>query len=309
MARFLRDRRDRLDPTAVGLPHDGPRRTAGLRREEVAALAHISGSYYTRLEQARASRPSTEVLRSLSQALKLSDDERALLFTLSGRSPDDDNMGPRRDVAQSVLDLIDRMPDTAALILDAKYDILAWNRLSDALFGDLSATSPAERNLVKNFFDEPEVSRRHFGVTGSENFAQFAVSQLRAVAERYPRDRAVRMLIVELRARSAEFERIWHQVDVVLPRHQVKSMIHPLVGPIDLHANLLTVPDRDQLMVLFTPDPGTASQRALSMLSVTGPVRGWPAATSEYSTGSTPGTAGEIAGERAPTRHRAVGSG
>ncbi|MCF6388491.1 helix-turn-helix transcriptional regulator [Mycobacterium sp. MBM] len=267
MARFLRDRRARVEPSDVGLPLDGPRRTAGLRREEVAALAHISGSYYSQLEQARASRPSPEVLRGLSRALRLSDDERSLLFTLSGRSPDDDNTGPRRDVAQSVLDLIDRIPATAALILDAKYDILAWNRLAAYLLADLSATSPAERNLVRSFFLEPELSRRHFGVKGSEDFAQFAVSQLRAVAERYPRDDAVRMLIAELRSQSNEFERIWHQVDVVLPRHQIKSMVHPVVGPMELHVNLMMVPDRDQLMVLFTADPETASHRALTALS------------------------------------------
>lgn len=267
MARFLRDRRAGVEPADVGLPLDGPRRTAGLRREEVAALAHISGSYYSQLEQARASRPSPEVLRGLSRALRLSDDERSLLFTLSGRSPDDDNTGPRRDVEQSVLDLIDRIPATAALILDAKYDILAWNRLAAFLFADLSATSPAERNLVRNFFLEPELSRRHFGVKGSEDFAQFAVSQLRAVAERYPRDDAVRMLIAELRSQSNEFERIWHQVDVVLPRHQIKSMVHPVVGPMELHVNLMMVPDRDQLMVLFTADPETASHRALTALS------------------------------------------
>jgi transcriptional regulator with XRE-family HTH domain len=267
MARFLRDRRARVNPSEVGLPFDGRRRTAGLRREEVAALAHISGSYYSQLEQARASRPSPEVLRGLSRALRLSDDERALLFTLSGRLPDDDNTGPRRDVAQSVLDLIDRMPATAALILDAKYDILAWNRLAATVFADLSATSPAERNLVRNFFLEPEVSRRHFGVTGSEDFAQFAVSQLRAVAERYPRDTAVGALIAELRSRSSEFERLWHQVDVVVPRHQIKSVVHPVVGPMELHVNLMMVPGRDQLMVLFTADPGTASHRALTMLS------------------------------------------
>lgn len=133
------------------------------------------------------------------------------------------------------------------------------------MFGDLSAAP----NLARQFFLEPEVSQRHFGVSGSEDFAQFAVSQLRTVAERYPRDGDVRGLITELRSRSAEFERLWQRVAVVVPRHQVKSMVHPVVGPIELHANLLMVPDRDQLMVLFTAEPGTASHRALSMLAAT----------------------------------------
>lgn len=233
-------------------------------------MAHISASYYARLEQARASRPSAEVLNSLSQALRLSDDERTLLFTLSGRSPENDNVRPRRDVAQSVLDLIHRMPLTAALILDAKYDILGWNPLAAAVFGDLSAVPGGERNLVRAFFLEPEVSRRHHGVSGSEDFARFAASQLRAVAERYPRDHDLRSLVSELRSESAYFDSLWRQVDVVVPRHQIKSMTHPVVGPIDLHCDLLMVPDRDQLMVLFTADPGTPSHQALTLLSVVG---------------------------------------
>ncbi|TFV57814.1 XRE family transcriptional regulator [Mycobacterium sp. PS03-16] len=267
MARFLRDRRARLRPSDVDLPSDGPRRTAGLRREEVAALAHISASYYTRLEQARASRPSSEVLSSVSQALKLSDDERTLLFTLSGRSPEEDNAQTRRDVAPSVIDLIDRMPDTAALILDAKYDILAWNSLATAVFGDLSAIPGRQRNLVRSFFLEPDPARRHHGVSGSEDFARFAVSQLRAVTERYPRDRDLQALIAELRGTSPRFDSLWHGVDVVVPRHQIKSMTHAVVGPIDLHCDLLSIPDRDQLMILFTADAGTPSHDALSRLS------------------------------------------
>ena len=147
LARFLSGCRARLQPADVGLPHDGPRRIPGLRREEIAALAHISVSYYARLEQAKGPRPSPHVLDSLSQALRLSDDERTLLFTLSGRSPDSDSTKPRSDVAPSVRDLIDRMPDTAALILDAKYDILAWNPLAAALFEDFSAVPQSKRNF------------------------------------------------------------------------------------------------------------------------------------------------------------------
>jgi transcriptional regulator with XRE-family HTH domain len=254
----------------VGLPHDGPRRTAGLRRDEAAALAHISASYYSRLEQARASRPSSDVINSLSQALRLSDDERTLLFTLSGRSPENDNTKPRRDVAPSVLDLVNRMPDTASLILDAKYDILAWNHLAAALFEDFSTVPRPKRNLIRAFFLEPDPSRRHHGVTGSEDFARFAVSQLRTAAERYARDGDIQALIAELRSGSTEFEHLWCQVDVVVPRHQMKSMTHPLVGRLEMHCNLLMIPDRDQLAVLFTADPGTPSHQALSLLSVIG---------------------------------------
>lgn len=233
-------------------------------------LAHISASYYSRLEQARAARPSSHVIDGLSRALRLTDDERTLLFTLSGRSPDNDSTKPRSDIAASVLDLINRMPDTAALILDAKYDVLAWNALAAALFGDLSAVPRAQRNLCKMFFLEPDPSRRHYGLSGGEEFARFAASQLRVAAARYPRDGNIRALIAELRSQSVEFDNLWHQPDVVVPRHRTKSIMHPSVGLIEMHSNLLLVPDRDQQIVLFTADPGSPSHQALTLLSVIG---------------------------------------
>jgi transcriptional regulator with XRE-family HTH domain len=267
MARFLRDRRAHLKPGDVGLPYTGRRRTVGLRREEVAELAHISASYYTRLEQARAPRPSTEVVDNLGRALRLNADERTLLFTLSGRSSSDGVSAVQRHVASSVLDLVSRLPDTAVLILDAKFDILAWNPLAAAIFDVLPLIPAGERNLIRMFFFEQDPSRRHNGVSGSQDFAGFAAGQLRAAVERYPRDPGVRTLIAELRANSTEFERLWHQVDVVAPRHQIKRLDHAVAGPLELHCNTLVIPDRDQSMVLFTAEPGTASHRALTMLS------------------------------------------
>jgi transcriptional regulator with XRE-family HTH domain len=268
LARFLRSRRALLGPTDVGLTDAGPRRTRGLRREEIAALAHISASYYARLEQARGPRPSAAVISSLSNALMLSDDERTLLFTLSGRSPERDDRTLRSDVTPSVLDLIDRMPGTAAIILNAKFDVLALNPLASALFEAFSAQANTERNLARAYFLAPDPSRRHYGVSATEDFAEFAVSQLRAAAERYPGDRGLAGLVTELRSRSVEFERLWHEVDNVLPRHQKKSLDHSVVGWIELHCNVLSIPDRDQSVVLFTADPGTTSHRALCSLAL-----------------------------------------
>jgi hypothetical protein len=210
------------------------------------------------------------VISSLSNALRLSDDERTLLFTLSGRSPERDDRTLRSDVTPGVLDLIDRMPGTAAIILNAKFDVLAMNPLADALFEAFSVQAHPERNLARAFFLTPDPSRRHYGVSATEDFADFAVSQLRAAAERYPGDRGLDGLITELRSESVEFERLWHEVDNVLPRHQKKSMHHSLVGPIEMHCNVLSVPDRDQSVVFFTAEPGTSSHRALCSLAVIG---------------------------------------
>ncbi|CAN3130060.1 hypothetical protein ACNUDN_03855 [Mycobacterium sp. smrl_JER01] len=206
------------------------------------------------------------MLDGLSHALQLDQDERSLLFSLSGRDVEHDRAALRHAVP-GVPELINRMPGTAVLVLDAKYDLVGWNELATALFGDMSVPPPARRNLVKDYFLQPEVSQRHFGVTGSEDFAPFAVSQLRLAAARYPRDDGICALVAELRSRSGEFEDLWHQVDVVLPRHQIKKMTHAEVGPIEMHCDLLVIPDSDALMVLFTAEPGTRTQSALSALS------------------------------------------
>ncbi|WP_242638755.1 hypothetical protein [Mycolicibacterium sp. S2-37] len=197
----------------------------------------------------------------------MTDDERTLLFTLSGRSLQRDDGTLRSDVTPSVLDLIDRLPETAAIVLDAKFDVLALNALANALFEAFTAQANHERNLARGFFLAADPSRRHYGISASEDFAEFAVSQLRGAAERYPGDRGLNGLITDLRSRSVEFERLWHEVDHVIPRHQKKSMNHSSVGSIELHCNVLSIPDRDQSVVLFTADPGTPSHQALTLLA------------------------------------------
>ena len=82
LGEFLRSRRERLSPEDVGLISYGRRRTKGLRREEVAQLAHIGTSWYTSLEQGRNIKPSEEVLNHMPQALRLTEDERRHLQLL-----------------------------------------------------------------------------------------------------------------------------------------------------------------------------------------------------------------------------------
>src|SRR5271154_1124719 len=94
--RTVRRWRDRVKPTAVGVPVGGRRRAAGLRREELAGLAGISVDYLTRLEQGRATSPSAQVVEALARALRLSDTERELLFRLAGQAAPGPAGGPAR---------------------------------------------------------------------------------------------------------------------------------------------------------------------------------------------------------------------
>ncbi|MGW3288781.1 helix-turn-helix transcriptional regulator [Streptomyces sp. NPDC001002] len=271
LAEFLRSRRERITPAEVGLPSGPRRRTPGLRREEVAHLAYISTEYYTRLEQARGPHPSREVLAQLARALRLSDAERDHLHHLAG-APPAPAPGPSREVRQSILDLLDRLPLAAAFVTSATLEIIAWNDLAAALMEDFSALPRRDRNLVRRVFLGPHPNgRRLYGVSDSDAFARSSVPQLRAAAARYPDDPEVTELVDELLAGSAEFARLWadHEVAAGGPTLR-KSFDHPVVGPVTVNCDALDITDRDQRVVIYTATPGSPSDEALRLLSVIG---------------------------------------
>ena len=258
LARFLRDRRALLRPADVGLPAAGPRRTPGLRREEVAGLANMSVDYYVRLEQARGPHPSARILDSLTSALRLDPAERLHLFRLAGASPTPP-AGPVRRVRPYVSALLHRMPEAAAVVTDASYDVIAWNPLARALLGDLAAPD----NLARRRF-LGEVPLRS---SATEEFGAIAVARLRAAVVRYPRDERLAALLAELRAGSEEFRQIWATDPVRTPGHRTKSIDHPVAGRLHLNCDVLAVPDDDQQVVFVTADPGTRSARAMKALA------------------------------------------
>jgi len=268
LADFLRSRRELLRPDDVGLPAGFRRRTPGLRREEVAQLAHISTDYYTRLEQARGRHPSRTVLAGIARALRLSDEERGYLFDLAGQ-PQQQPAGPPTEVPPSLLTLLDRMPDSAAIVLDATYDVLAWNALAAALLEDFSATAPRDRNLIRRYF-LPDTTRRRYGAAVESEFGAYAVGDLRAAAARYPDSRRIRALVAELRAASSEFAALWDSHQLRSSRHATKLVYHPVVGELTLNCDVLEVPDRDQHVVILTAEPGTPSDQAMQLLKVVG---------------------------------------
>jgi hypothetical protein len=273
LADFLRSRRVRITPADVGLPAGTRRRTPGLRREEVAQSAYISTEYYTRLEQARGPRPSREVLAGLARALRLSDAERAHLHHLAG-APAGPPPGPSREVRQSILDLLHRLPLTVAFVVSATYEVIAWNDLAAALMEDFSAVPRRDRNLVRRAFLGPHPHGRPlYGVSDPAEFARNAVHQLRATAARYPTDPEVTGLVADLMAGSAEFRRLWSAHDVDAEPTLRKTFVHPLVGPITVNCDVLGLVDRDQRMVIYTAVPGSPSEEALRLLSVIGTQR------------------------------------
>ncbi|MET9301937.1 helix-turn-helix transcriptional regulator [Micromonospora aurantiaca] len=269
LAVFLRSRRERIAPADVGLPAGQRRRTPGLRREEAARLAFISTEYYTRLEQGRGPRPSREVLAGLARALRLSDAERDHLHHLAGESPGPPP-GPPREVRQSVLDLLHRLPQAAAFVTSATFEVIAWNDLAAALMEDFSAVSRRDRNLVRRAFLGPHLM---YGVSDASEFARHSVGRLRAAAARYPDDPEMAALIAELIAGSEEFARLWASNEVGGARTLCKTFRHPLVGPVTVNCDVLDITDRDQQVVIYTATPGSPSEEALRLLSVIGTQR------------------------------------
>ncbi|MGW1623111.1 helix-turn-helix transcriptional regulator [Streptomyces sp. NPDC002172] len=273
LAAFLRSRRERISPAEVGLPRGPRRRTPGLRREEVAQLAFISTEYYTRLEQARGPRPSREVLGGLARALRLSDAERGHLHHLAG-APPGPLPGPSREVRQSLLDLLRRLPQAAAFVTSATFEVLAWNDLAAALMEDFSALPPRDRNLMRRAFLTPRpAGSRLYGVSDVDAFARLSAQRLRAAAGRYPGSPEVTGLVTELLAGSEEFGRLWESHDVSAEPTLVKTFRHPVVGPVTVNCDALDITDRDQQVVIYTATPGSRSEEALRLLSVIGTQR------------------------------------
>src|SRR5579862_7865649 len=227
---FLRSRRERLRPQDVGLPSGPRRRTPGLRREEVAVLAHISTEYYVRLEQGRAPRPSGEVLASIADALRLTDAESGHLHVLAGTVPSRTGLH-RRDVRPSILALLERLPQTAGFVTSAVFEVLAWNDLAAALMEDFAELAPRDRNLARRaFLGSARGQSPPYEVSDVAEFRHHVVMELRSALARYSSDPAVTGLVDELRDGSPQFARLWERHDVQGGPTLRKTFRHPAVG-------------------------------------------------------------------------------
>jgi transcriptional regulator with XRE-family HTH domain len=264
LAQFLRNRRARLRPPDVGLPEGPGRRTPGLRRQEVAELAAISIDYYIRLEQARGPRPSRQVLGALARALLLTADERAYLFDLAGEAHPPAG-GPTREVPVAVRNLLATLTDTPAYVMDAKYEVLAWNDLATVFICDITGEPPGRRNVIRWMFTAAEATT-HWDEDQTLAFARSSVADLRAAAARYPHDRGVQALVAELLACSPRFATMWADHDVEVRRAVTKHIDHPRLGPVALDCQVLHIPDTDQRLVVYTAPPGSHLHQALRAL-------------------------------------------
>ncbi|MBI3217138.1 MAG: helix-turn-helix domain-containing protein [Mycobacterium sp.] len=266
LAEFLRNRRDALRPEDVGLPVGQRRRTTGLRREEVAALSHMSTDYYSRLEQQRGPQPSEQMIAAIAQGLHLSRAERDHLFRLAGWQPPVPGSGTDH-VSPGMLRIFDRLADTPAEIVTELGETLRQTPLGIALVGDLSRYTGDARSIGYRWFTDPDARRLH-PAADHEFYSRMYVSGLRAVlAQRGPRSRAAR-LAESLLGRSVEFAELWKEHQVGIKPRSTKRYQHPEVGLLELECQILLDPESSHALLVYTAVPGSESQEKLQLLSV-----------------------------------------
>jgi transcriptional regulator with XRE-family HTH domain len=260
---YLKDRRNKLDPAAFGLSGTR-RRTAGLRREEVAQRANISPTWYTWLEQGRGGAPSASVLDRIASALMLTDVEREHLFLLGlGRPPEVKYQaaGAVTPRLQRVLDALEVSP---AIVKTATWDVIAWNRAATVVLTDYGARPPEERNILRLIFGDPRVREAQYDW---ESVARFVVGAFRADAARAGATAEVTALVAELSRLSPEFEAMWRDNDVRSYGEGVKNLRHPVLGPMAFEYSAFAVDGRPDLgMVIYNPATPADAERVRSLL-------------------------------------------
>ena len=264
---FLRRRREQLSPADVGLLVGGRRRTPGLRRDEVATLAHMSAVYYERLEQGRGPVPSASVLAGIADALRLTTDERNHMHTLAGKaSPAISGRGGDVDPGlEYVLRSVEET--TPASITDDLSNVVAQNWLNLELFGEFTGLPGRGSNLIWRWFTSAEW-RHYLEPAGQhEGTGQFYVADLRAAIARRGHDREAVALVDDLREASPEFARIWDQHNVSALYCTTKAVHEARVGRLDLDCAVVTSPLSQQRLLLLRPVPGTPARERLERLA------------------------------------------
>lgn len=248
---FLRSRRERLTPAAVGLPNGFRRRTPGLRREEVALLADVGATWYTWLEQGRDVRASTEALQALAEALRLDEAERRHLFLLSGRpEPACRSSGPEC-VSESLQRMLASLTHQPAYVTGRRWDILAWNAAAAAVFGDYGRLEGDERNIMHMVFADPAHRRL---LVDWDSLAPAVLAMFRADCAHHAGDPDFDRLIARLKAESAEFRTWWPKREVVRPPAGRKRINHPTAGLMEFEYMSFSLNDATEMrLIVYAP--------------------------------------------------------
>ena len=227
LADFLRTRRARLSPEDVGLAPGVRRKTAGLRREEIAQVASVGVTWYTWLEQGRDIHVSEQIIESLARAFQLNADETAHLFALANHAYVPASVNPQETVSPFLLRLLEQLGTSPAYITGRRWDLLAWNRAACEIIGDFEALAPEQRNIMKFIFTNHDFRQR---AIAWEEIAQRALAQFRLSCGNAPGDPWFATLIDELQKSSHEFRQWWSRHEVKRRLDGRKELMHPQAG-------------------------------------------------------------------------------
>lgn len=257
---FLRTRRARITPDDVGLVAVGRRRTPGLRREEVAALAGVGVSWYTWLEQGRDIKVSAEVLDAISGALRLAEPERAHLYLLAGMNPPQPVGTSGGAVTPELHNLLDAWAPRPAVLRDRYWNLLAINTAARTVF----PYHETDHNCLFTFFTNARYRAMHLHWA---SVAPDIVAAFRAEAARTPGDPEFDRVVDELSVLSPEFAELWARHEIAAPAQMVKAVRHPEVGDLVFDMTPLAVADHPNWYVeLYNSRPDTGTDERLEQL-------------------------------------------
>ena len=245
---FLRDRRARIAPEPGVV---GRRRTPGLRREEVAARAGVSVTWYTWLEQGRGGPPSDDVLERLAGALELDTDGREVLFLLAHHRPPPVKATSPSAVAPALQRVLDGFGATPAIVKTAAWDVVAWNAAATAVLADYAAIPSTARNVLRRLFVSPNA---RLSLPEWESDARFALAAFRVDVARGGDFPEAAALAAELHQTSADFRRMWADGEMRTHATALKRIDHPVAGTLNLEYSSFSVDGAHGLtMIVFTP--------------------------------------------------------
>jgi transcriptional regulator with XRE-family HTH domain len=273
LGEFLRARRAQLTPEGAGITSYGARRVPGLRREELAQLAGVSATYYTRLEQGQSTNASESVIDSIGRALNLNDDEKVHLHDLARPAKAKRRAPGKPDQARpGTIRLLNAMTSVPTVIMGRRNEVLAWNPLGHLLVAghtDFDApTRPSDRpNLTRMLFLDPHTRDLY---RSWRDEASLAVASLRFIAAQHQDDAELTRLIGELTLKSVDFAAMWARHPVQQCVSGVKRFRHPEVGDLDLSFEVLHLPGASgQRMMTHSAELGSTDAAALELLLAT----------------------------------------
>ena len=261
---FLKSRSTRVLPSQVGLPEGARRRTPGLRREEVTQLAGIGLTWYTWLEQGRPIKVSATVVESLSRVLLLDEQERQHLYLLANQTPPPVMPSYEGAVSPVLQNVIDSLALSPTLVIDGRFNIIAWNKVASVLFGEFVALNSRERNIVwatftnKNYIDL---------FLDWEPYAKNVLARFRAACGQYIDDPWIVRFVEELKEASEEFRTWWPLHEIQIDTGLYRDIYHSIAGKLDFNVSTFDVSDNSGLkMIVYSPGPGTDTAEKIETL-------------------------------------------